>query len=140
MSSAVASRAHRTAGLRPPVAPAALALLAQARRGLAEAERQAEPVDRFTASYTSALRAAAAVLAARGRPHRGRSRPTSVWTLLPAAAPELAEWSAFFAAHSALQAAAQAGISRRISLRAADDLLRQAGQFVELAHRATGAP
>ncbi|MGH3950880.1 MAG: SAV_6107 family HEPN domain-containing protein [Pseudonocardiaceae bacterium] len=145
MSSAVASPAHirsaRQVSARPPVVPAALALLTQARRGLADAERQTAPVERFTAAYSSALRAAAAVLAARGRPHRGRSRPTSVWTLLPSAAPELGEWATFFAAHSGLQAAAQAGIAHRISARTADDLLRQAEQFVDLTFRATpGAP
>lgn len=121
---------------RPPAVPAALSLLGQAERGLAAAEREPEPVERFIASYSSALRAAAAVLAARGRPHRGRARPTSVWTLLAAAAPELAEWATFFAAHSGLHAAAQAGITHRITTRAADDLLRQADQFIALARRA----
>ncbi len=141
VASPVNSRLVRMASSRPPVAPAAIALLTQASRGLADAERYAEPVERFTESYSAALRAAAAVLAARGRPHRGRTRPTSVWTLLESAAPELAEWAVFFAAHSGLQAAAQAGITHRISARAADDLLRQAGQFVELARRAMpGAP
>lgn len=119
-----------------PVAPVARSLLAQARRMLADAEWSNEPVDRFTGAYAAALRAAAAVLAARGRPHRGRSRPTSVWVLLESSHPELAEWAGFFAAHSGLHAAAQAGISGRVSVRAADDLVRQAGQFIELAGRA----
>lgn len=124
------------AATRPPVVPAALSLLAQAERTLSAAERETEPAERFIASYSAALRAAAAVLAARGRPHRGRSRPTSVWTLLHATAPELGEWATFFAAHSGPHAAAQSGITHRISTRAADDLLRQAGQFIELASRA----
>lgn len=133
MSSAVVTR--------PPTAltPVTRSLLKQARRGLADAEWEKTPVERFTAAYASALRAAAAVLAARGRPHRGRARPTSVWILLEAAAPELGEWAAFFAAHSGLQAAAQAGIGSRISARAADDLLRQAWQFVELVERVVAA-
>lgn len=120
---------------QPPAVPVALSLLAQARRGLAEAEWDLDPVERFTAAYSSALRAAAAVLAARGRPHRGRARPTSVWVLLESAAPELAEWARFFAAHSGMQAAAQAGISSRIATRSADDLLRQAWQFTGLVER-----
>jgi hypothetical protein len=121
--------------VRPPAAPAAVGLLREAQRGLAEAEHAVEPVPRFIASYLAALRAGAAVLAARGRPHRGRARPASVWVLLESAAPELREWAAFFAANSAAQAAAQAGITRRITPRSADELCRQAGQFLELAHQ-----
>lgn len=120
---------------RPPVAQAAVSLLRQARRGLDEAGRERDPAERFIAAYLSALRAAAAVLAARGRPHRGRARPTSVWVLLESAAPELREWAAFFVANSATQAEAQAGITRGVSTRSADDLLRQAGQFLVLASR-----
>jgi HEPN superfamily protein len=140
MSVAVASRADVRQSVlplrvRPPAAPAAVALLKEARRGLNEAEHAMDPPPRFIASYLAALRAGAAVLAARGRPHRGRARPASVWVLLETAAPELAEWAAFFAANSAARAAAQAGITRRITARSADDLLRQAGQFLELADR-----
>ncbi|WP_216208180.1 SAV_6107 family HEPN domain-containing protein [Amycolatopsis aidingensis] len=119
---------------QPPAAPAAVSLIARAQRGLVEAEGETDPAPRLIAAYQSALRAAAAVLAARGRPHRGRSRPASVWVLLPAAAPEFAEWAAFFAANSAAHAAAQAGNTRRITADSADELLRGAGQFVELAH------
>lgn len=122
-----------------PIAPTAWGLLAQAKRGLTAAEWEAASVERFTSAYSSALRAAAAVLAASGRPHRGRARPTSVWLLLPSVAPELGEWAAFFAAHSARHAAAQAGIGGRITARAADDLLRQSWQFLELAERAVRA-
>lgn len=120
----------------PPVAPAAIALLAQARRGLVEAESEVSPAPRFIAAYLAALRAAAAVLAARGRPHRGRAKPASVWLLLDSTVPELAEWAGFFAAHSATQAAAQAGISRKVTANLADDLLAQVARFVELAKHA----
>lgn len=122
-----------------PVAPVARTLLAQARRMLVDAEWAAEAAERFTGAYAAALRASAAVLVARGRPHRGRAKPTSGWLLLQSTAPELAEWADFFAAHSGLHAAAQAGVSSRVSRRAADDLLRQAGQFTELAARAVYA-
>jgi hypothetical protein len=120
---------------RPPAAPAAVELLAQARRGLAEARSETDPAERFTGSYLSALRAAAAVLAARGRPHRGRAKPASVWVLLETAAPELREWAVFFAANSATQAAVQAGITGRLTPAMADDLLHQSDQFLELARR-----
>lgn len=121
--------------IRPPRASVQATLLTQAAQGLSDAQWDADPLGRFSASYASAVRAGAAVLAARGRPHRGRSRPTSVWTLLEQAAPELGEWAMFFAAHSGVQAAAQAGIRDRISVRMADDMLRQAGQFLELAQQ-----
>lgn len=119
--------------VRPPAAPAAVALLKEARHGLAEAEQAADPIAKFITSYLAALRAGAAVLAARGRPHRGRSRPASVWVLLEAAAPELSEWAAFFAAHSAARAAAQAGVTRRITAASADELCRHTAQFVAIA-------
>jgi HEPN superfamily protein len=114
----------------------ALDLLAQAQNGLAAAERESDTAQRFALAYLSALRAAAALLAMRGRPHRGRSRPMSVWTLLASVAPELREWAAFFASWSATRASVQAGITRAVSPRTADDLVRQAGQFLELVTRA----
>ncbi|PXY25023.1 SAV_6107 family HEPN domain-containing protein [Prauserella endophytica] len=121
--------------VRPPAVPAAVSLLTQAKHGLAEATRESDPVKRFIAAYLSALRAAAAILAARGRPHRGRAKPESVWTLLEGAVPELRQWAGFFAAHSARQAAAQAGVTRRITAESADELSARAGQFVSIAGR-----
>lgn len=114
----------------------ALDLLGQARNGLAAAERESDAAQRFALAYLSALRAAAALLAMRGRPHRGRSRPMSVWTLLASVAPELREWGAFFASWSATRASVQAGITRAVSQRTADDLLRQTTQFLEIVTRA----
>jgi hypothetical protein len=52
--------------------------------------------------------------------------------LLSAVAPELAEWSEFFAASASKRAAAEAGIPRAVTAREADDLVRTAGEFVEL--------
>lgn len=114
----------------------ALGLLAQAESGLEAAEMEGDPARRFADAYLVALRAAAALLAMRGRPHRGNSRPMSVWTLLASVAPELREWAAFFASCSATRASVQAGITRAVGTRAADDLVRQTGQFVELVSRA----
>jgi hypothetical protein len=120
----------------PTIHTSARALLDQAEQGLLAAEHEADPAQRFAATYLCALRAAAALLAMRGRPHRGFARPTSVWTLLSSVAPELREWAAFFAAGSATRASVQAGITRVISSRVADDLVRQTGQFVDLVRRA----
>jgi hypothetical protein len=91
-------------------------------------------VERYAQAHLAALRAAAAVLAVRARPRR-RAQPTSAWTVLTTVAPELAEWSAFFAAASATRAAAQAGVRHLVTNRDADDMVRQAGQFLILARR-----
>lgn len=114
----------------PPALPAGT-LLSLARRGLAEAAAAATPGERYAAAHLSALRIAAAVLACRTRPVR-RSRPTSAWVLLSDVAPELAEWAAFFAAGAKKRAAAEAGIPSAVTLREADDLVRDAGAFLDM--------
>ncbi|MEQ3552247.1 SAV_6107 family HEPN domain-containing protein [Pseudonocardia nematodicida] len=114
----------------PPPSRDALALLRQAADQLAEAHRQTEPVRRYPAAYLAALRAGAAVLAMRARPRPRRGAPRDVWRLLTEVAPELEEWAAFFASCSRTRAAAEAGIERLVDRRGADDLLRQAEQFV----------
>jgi hypothetical protein len=109
-------------------------LIEQARQALIDAEYTTHPVERYVQAHLAALRAAAAVLAARARPRR-RAAPTSAWTLLSTVAPELAEWAAFFAATSVTRAAAEAGVHRLVTHRDADDMVRQSGQFLTLAWR-----
>ena len=128
---------NRTAAPVPLPPASAVALLRSARLGIAEAECSTDPADRFATAYLAALRAGAAVLALRGRPHRAPAKPASVWVLPAGMAPELAEWAAFFASGSATRAAVQAGITRDVTTRSADDLVRQARQFVELVDRIT---
>lgn len=107
-------------------------LLALAHQGLVEAARTRPDGLRYAAAHLAALRAAAAVLAARARPEpRRRNQVTSVWVLLAAIAPELGEWAAFFAASASKRAAAEAGIPRAVTTREADDLVRAAAQFVD---------
>jgi SAV_6107-like HEPN len=122
----------RTAPATAPTSQAALALLRQAADGLAEAHREDDPLLRYPAAYLAALRGGAAVLAVRARPQKKRGATRNVWLLLGEVAPELAEWAAFFASCSDTRAAAEAGIARRVGRRAADDLLRQAEEFVGL--------
>ncbi len=107
-------------------------LLAIARRGLAEAAETRTDGMRYAAAHLAALRAAAAVLAARAVPAAPgrRNRVTSVWSLLVLVAPEFSEWAAFFAVGAGKRAAAEAGIPRVVTTREADDLLRAAEQFV----------
>jgi hypothetical protein len=52
--------------------------------------------------------------------------------------PALHEWAAFFAAGAAKRAAAEAGLPRAVSVREADDLLRDAETFLSLAESALG--
>ncbi len=116
--------------LLPPLPQAAAQLLAQASRALAEAEGCADPRRRYATAHLAALRAAAAVLAARTRPEGGRRRPRSAWVLLGQVAPELGEWAGFFAAGAGKRAAAEAGLSHAVTEREADDLVRDAGAFL----------
>ena len=123
------------------VVPSALGLLDQARRGLQEAAGLSVPAERYATAHLAALRSAAAVLAARTRPvdtRLRRRRPTSAWVLLTEVAPELGEWAAFFAAGAAKRAAAEAGVTRAVTPREADDLLRDAGTFLALAETTLG--
>ena len=115
----------------PPALPAAAAqLLGQAHRGLEEAAAAADPRERYATAHLGALRGAAAVLAARTRPEPARRRPRSAWVLLGQVAPELGEWATFFAAGAAKRAAAEAGLSRAVTEREADDLVRDVGTFL----------
>ena len=104
-------------------------LLNASRQGLADAEGAGVAGERYSLAHLAALRAAAAVLAARTRPQNRRGRPVSAWRLLTEVAPELGEWSAFFAAGAGKRAAAEAG-RPVVSQREADDLIRDAEQFL----------
>lgn len=107
--------------------------------GLAEAARTRPDGLRYAAAHLAALRAAAAVLAARARPApTRRNRITSVWVLLAGVAPELDEWASYFALGAGKRAAAEAGIPRVVTAREADDLLRAAEEFVTVVEQALG--
>lgn len=114
-------------------------LLASARRSLTEASIAATAGERYAAAHLAALRAAAAVLADRGRPATRRSRVLSVWVVLPQVAPELGEWATFFAAGARIRAAAEAGIDV-VSHRQADDLVRDADVFLARVCELLGVP
>jgi hypothetical protein len=97
-----------------------------------------DPGARYARAHLAALRAAAAVLAARGRPGRRRSGVRSAWVLLAEVAPELAEWAAFFAAGAGKRAAAEAGLRGVVSDREADDLVRDVETFLGVVARMLG--
>lgn len=153
-SYAAAARRRRTGGPAPSLTgaatdvhpvlrretapPAALDLLSQARAGLAEAATLETPNERYATAHLAALRTAAAVLAARGRPEPTsprRRRIRSAWEVLPEIVPELSEWSALFASGATRRARAEAGIQGAASSRDADDLLRDVAMFLRLVER-----
>lgn len=107
-------------------------LLIMARAGLVEAGTMRADGLRYATAHLAALRAAAAVLAARAIPAPGvrQSKPTSVWSLLVLVAPELTDWATHFAAGAQKRAAAEAGIPRVVSARETDDHMAQADQFI----------
>jgi hypothetical protein len=58
--------------------------------------------------------------------------------LLAEVAPEFSEWATFFASGAAKRAAAEAGSSRAVSEREADDLVRDADRFLGLVEQSLG--
>jgi len=124
---------------RPPVSSSAIMLMERARAGLLQACDTRSAAERYVAAHLAALRAAAAVLAVRGRPAM-RGGPRSVWEVLPRVAPELGEWATFFAATASRRAAIEAGRGEIISVRDADDLLRDAEAFHDVVESVLGLP
>ncbi|WP_157878537.1 SAV_6107 family HEPN domain-containing protein [Streptomyces chattanoogensis] len=132
----LAAGARRRQGTVPRPA---MELLAQAEAGLQEASEMESANGRFATAHLAALRTAAAVLAARGRPEGAsdgcRRRIRSAWEVLPEVAPELTEWSVLFAARAQTRARAEAGLPGAASMREAEDLLRDAGMFLRISQR-----
>ncbi|GAA2280307.1 hypothetical protein GCM10010149_25440 [Nonomuraea roseoviolacea subsp. roseoviolacea] len=125
----------------PRLSQAVRAHLADSRSCLAEASVARTPASRYVSAHLAALRAAAAILAARPRPMEGRRRRLrSAWELLPEAEPELAEWAAYFAVSAAKRAAAEAGMVRGVSAADADELLAEAETFVTRVEEMLGVP
>jgi len=114
--------------------------LARAAESLSEAVTSTEATTRYACAHVSALRAAAALLAARARPAvPPRRKPQkNAWVLLAEVAPELSEWAAFFAAGAGKRAAAEAGSRRAVTEREADDLVRDADRFLAVVEEALG--
>lgn len=112
-----------------PLGPAVFTSLDRAQASLAEAATARTPAERYVAAHVAALRISAAVLAARARP-TGRRRQYNAWVLLAQVAPELSEWAAFFSAGANKRASAEAGLVDAVSVREADDLMRDAERFL----------
>jgi hypothetical protein len=116
--------------------------LARSAESLRDAMVARDIPTRYACAHVAALRAAAALLAARARPASssgGRRRPQkNAWVLLAEVAPELGEWATFFSAGAAKRAAAEAGSTRAVTEREADDLVRDADRFLAVVEQALG--
>lgn len=109
--------------------PASKDLLRTAVLSLDDAYQAQTPAQRYIAAHVAALRAGAALLAVKAKPTRS-SRIRSVWQMLPAIAPELGEWCAYFDAIGKRRVFVEIGTDE-VSQRQADDLVRDAEAFLE---------
>jgi SAV_6107-like HEPN len=112
--------------------------LARAAQSLQEAMIARDVPTRYACAHVAALRAAAALLAARAHPTPSRRRQKNAWVLLAEVTPELSEWAAFFAAGAGKRAAAEAGSTRAVTEREADDLVRDADRFLGVVESCLG--
>ena len=133
---------HPHASLTPFDLPAAThSYLDRAATSLREAMTTSEIPMRYACAHVAALRATAALLAARATPtpapRRGRQQKNA-WVLLAEVAPELSEWATFFAAGASKRAAAESGSRRAVTVREADDLVRDADRFLCLVEESLG--
>lgn len=112
--------------------------LALSAGSLQEAIATPDVPTRYACAHVAALRAAAALLAARARPAPRARRQKNAWVLLADVAPELTEWARFFAAGAGKRAAAESGSARAVSEREADDLVRDADRFLAVVESALG--
>jgi hypothetical protein len=117
---------------------AALDLLDRAAGALAQAGRDTTTHDRYIDAHLGALRSAAALLVARSQRGSSLSGAPTVWDGLARLAPELAEWTQYFALCGRRRAELEGGA--RASQREADDLLRSAETFLALIQSALGLP
>ncbi len=126
----------------PAYLPAAThSYLDRAATSLREASQNPDVPARYAAAHVAALRATAALLAARARPQPVSARrraQKNAWVLLAEVAPELGEWAAFFAAGASKRAAAEAGSRGAVTEREADDLVRDAGRFLAVVEGSLG--
>ena len=125
---------HGTGGAIPgaPVPARVLELLGRADAELLAAQFSTEPWEQLSHAHLAALRAGAAVIAARGTPS-GRRAPRTVWSMLGVVAPELGSWSTYFAEAAALRSAVDAGRFDLVGPARAEEAVCAAEDFVDAA-------
>ncbi|WP_197030083.1 SAV_6107 family HEPN domain-containing protein [Cellulomonas sp. URHE0023] len=118
-----------------PQSTRAAELLRRADAELVAARLSSEAWELFTHAHLAALRAGAAVVAARTAAP-GRKALRTVWELLDAVAPELVAWSTYFADAAPLRSAVDAGRFDELSAGRAEQALFWAEDFVDAARDA----
>ena len=113
-----------------PLPATAVDLMTRADAELLAAQFSSEAGERFVHAHLAGLRAAAAVLAVRGRP-TGRRAARTVWEMLAAVAPEVDDWAAYFAAGAAGRRAVEAGRTDAIDAARAEEVLCAAEDFLD---------
>lgn len=113
-------------------------LLGRSRAALVEACSATTTSERYARAQLAALRAAAALLA-QVAPRSLGSRPRSAWEALARQRPEFGEWASFFTECGKRSAVAQGG-GAGVSVREADDLVRQAQLFLDAVLVHVGLP
>lgn len=128
-----------TKPMNPHLLPAAThSYLARSAESLHEAVTARDVPTRYACAHVAALRAAAALLAARALPAPGRRGQRNAWVLVAEVAPEFVEWATFFAAGAQKRAAAEAGSTRVVTEREAADLVRDADRFLAVVEQSLG--
>ncbi|WP_158580676.1 SAV_6107 family HEPN domain-containing protein [Cellulomonas rhizosphaerae] len=117
---------------RAPVSPRARELVQRADTELLAAQYSSEAWEQFSHAHLAALRAGAAVVASRGTPG-GRRPPRTVWAMLHQVAPELDEWTDYFAAGASTRSAVEAGRFEAVTPDRAEQTLCAAEDFVDAA-------
>ena len=115
-----------------PVPARVFELLGRADAELVAAQFSPEPWEQLSHAHLAALRAGAAVVAARGTPTGRRARRT-VWSMLGVVAPELGSWSTYFAEAASLRAAVDAGRFELVGPARAEEAVCAAEDFVDAA-------
>jgi HEPN domain-containing protein len=69
-----------------------------------------------------------------------RRRLRSAWELLPEAEPRLADWAPYFEVSATKRASAEAGMTRVVSSRDAEELISEAERFVTAVEQMLGVP
>ena len=121
-----------------------LDLLDRSRESLTSGYAASVASARYLAASLAALRAGAALVAARSAtlPGAGLASaggPHDVWGLTARVAPELTEWAQRFAAATGQRVGVETGLVR-VTAREADDLLRDVDTFLALAETTVGVP
>ena len=112
-----------------PLPATAVDLMARADAELLAAQFSPQAGERFVHAHLAGLRAAAAVIAVRGRP-AGRA-PRPVWEMLAVVAPEVETWSVYFAGGAALRRAVEAGRSDVVDGARAEQATCAAEDFID---------